>query len=194
MAPPIGAVLCGGASRRMGVDKAAVEVDGTPMARRVGDVLAAAGCSPVIAIGGDPTALGHLGLDVVDDGFPGQGPLGGILTALSRWRTDRRHGLRLARPSTGDRGGIDRRPRRSRCGDGFQRPCPSRSARCGRSRRRRCCGRSSSQANERCTGHSSASTSPGCRSCPPNSAMSTRRATSERSNLGEHDDFRGERR
>ena len=58
MAPPIGAVLCGGASRRMGVDKAAVEVDGTPMARRVADVLAAAGCSPVIAIGGNPTDTG----------------------------------------------------------------------------------------------------------------------------------------
>jgi molybdopterin-guanine dinucleotide biosynthesis protein A len=83
MATPIGAVLCGGASRRMGIDKAGVEVDGIPMARRVVDVLAAAGCSPVIAVGGDATALGRLGLDVLEDGFPGQGPLGGIVTALT---------------------------------------------------------------------------------------------------------------
>jgi molybdenum cofactor guanylyltransferase len=83
MAPPIGAVLCGGASRRMGVDKATIEVDGVAMARRLADVLAAAGCSPVVAVGGDPSALSRLGLEVVDDGFPGEGPLGGILTALA---------------------------------------------------------------------------------------------------------------
>jgi molybdopterin-guanine dinucleotide biosynthesis protein A len=83
MAPPIGAVLCGGASRRMGVDKAGVEVDGVPMARRVVDVLAAGGCLHVTAVGGDTMVLGGLGLDVVDDEFPGEGPLGGIVTALT---------------------------------------------------------------------------------------------------------------
>ena len=82
MAPPIGVVLCGGASRRMGADKAAVEVDGVPMARRVADVLVAAGCSPVLAVGGDVTMLGGLGIEVVEDVFPGEGPLGGIVTAL----------------------------------------------------------------------------------------------------------------
>ena len=34
-----GAVLCGGASSRMGVDKATIPVDGVAMARRVADVL-----------------------------------------------------------------------------------------------------------------------------------------------------------
>ena len=82
MASPIGAVLCGGASRRMGVDKAMIEVDGVSMARRLTDVLLAAGCSPVVAVGGDPRGLSRLGLEVVDDDFPGEGPLGGILTAL----------------------------------------------------------------------------------------------------------------
>ena len=80
---PIGAVLCGGASRRMGADKATIEVDGTSMARRVADVLTAAGCSPVVAIGGDLSALKRLGLEFVGDEFPGEGPLGGILTALA---------------------------------------------------------------------------------------------------------------
>ena len=79
----IGAVLCGGASRRMGVDKATLQVGGTAMARRVADALSAAGCSPVVAIGGDTAALADLGLDVVIDEFPGEGPLGGVLTALS---------------------------------------------------------------------------------------------------------------
>ena len=83
MTAPLGAVLCGGASRRMGADKATIRVDGVAMARRVADALLAAGCSPVIAIGGDVEELRSLGLDRVDDEFPGEGPLGGVLTALS---------------------------------------------------------------------------------------------------------------
>jgi molybdopterin-guanine dinucleotide biosynthesis protein A len=83
MAPLLGAVLCGGASRRMGVDKATLAIDGVAMARRVADALLLAGCSPVLAIGGDSTGLSRLGLDHIDDEFPGEGPLGGILTALS---------------------------------------------------------------------------------------------------------------
>ena len=79
---PLGAVLCGGASRRMGTDKAVVEVDGVAMARRVAGALLAAGCRPVVAIGGDRAALERLGFEVIDDGYPGAGPLGGILTAL----------------------------------------------------------------------------------------------------------------
>ncbi len=83
MAAPLGAVLCGGASRRMGVDKATLEVHGVAMARRVADVLRASGCAPVIAVGGDSAELRRLGLDDVADEFPGEGPLGGVLTALS---------------------------------------------------------------------------------------------------------------
>ena len=78
-----GAVLCGGPSSRMGVDKATIPVDGVAMARRVADALIAAGCSPVSAIGGDPAELDRLGLDCVIDQHPGDGPLGGILTALA---------------------------------------------------------------------------------------------------------------
>ena len=80
---PAGAVLCGGRSSRMGRDKALVEVDGVAMAARVAGALRAAGCRPVVAIGGDRDALAALGLDVVDDDHPGHGPLGGILTALT---------------------------------------------------------------------------------------------------------------
>jgi molybdenum cofactor guanylyltransferase len=82
-AAPIGAVLCGGASRRMGTDKATLLIDGVAMARRLADVLVVAGCSRVIAVGGDGAALVRLGLDHVDDEFPGAGPLGAVLTALS---------------------------------------------------------------------------------------------------------------
>jgi molybdopterin-guanine dinucleotide biosynthesis protein A len=83
-APPFaGAVLCGGASRRMGTDKALVELDGRPLAARIADALRVAGATRVVAIGGDAPALQGLGLEVVTDLHPGEGPLGGIVTALS---------------------------------------------------------------------------------------------------------------
>jgi molybdopterin-guanine dinucleotide biosynthesis protein A len=78
----VGAVLCGGRSTRMGRDKAFVEIDGVAMARRVADALVAAGCFPVVAIGGDVDGLAALGLRVVADRWPGEGPVGGVRTAL----------------------------------------------------------------------------------------------------------------
>ena len=77
-----GAVLMGGASRRMGRDKALVEVDGVPMATRVAAVLEAAGCQPVVAVGGDAAVHSRLGLPAVPDRWAGEGPLGAIVTVL----------------------------------------------------------------------------------------------------------------
>lgn len=82
-APTIGAVLCGGASRRMGRDKALVHIDGVALARRVADALAGGGCDEVVAVGGDAVALAELGLTPVADRWAGEGPLGGLATALS---------------------------------------------------------------------------------------------------------------
>jgi molybdopterin-guanine dinucleotide biosynthesis protein A len=66
----------------MGRDKALIEVDGVPMACRVAAALRQAGATAVIAVGGDLAALRALGLDARADDHPGEGPLGGILTAL----------------------------------------------------------------------------------------------------------------
>lgn len=77
-----GAVLCGGRSRRMGTDKAVVEVDGVAMAERVARTLEAAGCHPVVLVGGDIALLERFGRPSIADGWPGEGPLGGVLTAL----------------------------------------------------------------------------------------------------------------
>jgi len=81
-APFDGYVLCGGSSRRMGRDKALIEVDGVAMAVRVAQALEAAGARAVVAIGGDAAALTALGLDHRGDRWPGAGPLGGLVTAL----------------------------------------------------------------------------------------------------------------
>jgi molybdopterin-guanine dinucleotide biosynthesis protein A len=76
-----GAVLAGGASRRMGRDKALLEVNGRAMALRVSDALWRAGAAEVFCVGGD-SALTSLGLRSVADDRPGEGPLGGLVTAL----------------------------------------------------------------------------------------------------------------
>lgn len=78
----VGAVLCGGASRRMGSPKPAVPWNGVPMASRVAAALVAGGCTDVVAIGGDPDIVVPLGLRLVADTMPGEGPLPAVADAL----------------------------------------------------------------------------------------------------------------
>jgi len=86
--PFVGIVLTGGASSRMGTDKAFVEVGGRPLVLRVADALREAGASRVVAVGGDVSRLAALGLDALPDHAAGQGPLGGIVTALEEVDAD----------------------------------------------------------------------------------------------------------
>jgi molybdopterin-guanine dinucleotide biosynthesis protein A len=81
-------VLCGGESRRMGRDKALLEVDGVAMARRVADALRDAGAHRVHALGGDAPALNAIGLEVRPDSSPGDGPLPATLQALEEGAAD----------------------------------------------------------------------------------------------------------
>jgi len=66
----------------MGTDKAFVEIDGVPMVVRAVEALQSAGAAPVLVVGGDGARLNALGLDAVEDRYPGEGPLGGVITAL----------------------------------------------------------------------------------------------------------------
>lgn len=81
--PTAGAVLAGGASRRMGADKAFVAVGGVPMVVKAIGALRIAGTEPTVVVGGDGPDLRKLRLGHVPDRYPGGGPLGGIITALS---------------------------------------------------------------------------------------------------------------
>jgi molybdenum cofactor guanylyltransferase len=81
---PVGVVLAGGDSRRMGTDKALLAVDGVPMAVRVASALAGGGCDPILCQGGRVDELAALGLAVNPDSHPGNGPLPAILDAVSR--------------------------------------------------------------------------------------------------------------
>lgn len=71
------ALLTGGASRRMGEDKAALLIGGIPLARRIADALLATGI-PVTVLGREPVE----GCAFLPDSEAGAGPL----VALSRYR------------------------------------------------------------------------------------------------------------
>jgi len=79
----MGIVLAGGASRRMGEDKATVVVGGAPMARWVTRAVTAV-CTRSAVVG----RTGSLeGLEAIPDhGDPRLGPLSGLVTALSTFR------------------------------------------------------------------------------------------------------------
>jgi molybdopterin-guanine dinucleotide biosynthesis protein A len=75
-----GFVLAGGASSRMGRDKALLEIGGVPLLLRVARL--AGPLVVTMTIIGPPERYRHLGLPIVGDDQPGLGPLGGIATAL----------------------------------------------------------------------------------------------------------------
>ena len=77
-----GFVQAGGGSTRFGTDKALVRLDGKTMLQRTGELLASV-CHEVTIV----AAAGKYAdapWPVIADRWPGQGPLGGILTALHR--------------------------------------------------------------------------------------------------------------
>lgn len=81
-----GYVLAGGASRRMGTDKACLPLGGERLVDRQIRLLRAV-CHTVAIIG--PSAkFGDTGIQVYEDAIPGQGPLGGIQAGLERARTE----------------------------------------------------------------------------------------------------------
>ena len=75
------AILGGGRSRRMGQDKACIELDGSSLAQRIHQTLCSAGCSPVVLVGRQP-ALRRLGLPLLTGEAPLSHPLAGIVHAL----------------------------------------------------------------------------------------------------------------
>lgn len=77
----LGVVLAGGASRRMGRDKAVLPWTGTTLVHRAATVLAQV-CGEVVIAG--PAALARAGRQTVADHFPGQGPLAGLHAGLER--------------------------------------------------------------------------------------------------------------
>ncbi len=77
---PFAAILAGGKARRMGRDKATIDLAGLPMIewvwRRVSGLV-----ERTVVVGGGPY-LTHRGVPTIPDRYPGANSLGGIATAL----------------------------------------------------------------------------------------------------------------
>jgi molybdopterin-guanine dinucleotide biosynthesis protein A len=70
----------------MGRDKALLRLRGVPLAQHVAEALAAS--AGTVFLVGNPEQLATVGIPVVPDVYPGEGPLGGILTALRHTTSD----------------------------------------------------------------------------------------------------------
>ncbi len=85
--PVTAAVLAGGRSQRMGVDKTLLQFDGESLVARVADI-AAQVCAHVMVVTNRPEAIAEAGLPanvaVFADEVAYQGPLGGLVTALTQ--------------------------------------------------------------------------------------------------------------
>ena len=80
--PLAGVVLCGGRSRRMGVDKATIEIGGSTLLERATTRLGEV-CDPVLVAPGD-LRLEAGGYGIVEDAVPGAGPLSALVAVLRR--------------------------------------------------------------------------------------------------------------
>jgi molybdopterin-guanine dinucleotide biosynthesis protein A len=75
-----GYVLAGGGSTRFGQDKALVEIGGTPMLGRMIELLRRV--TKEVKIVATAKKYATFGVTMLEDRWPGEGPLGGIITAL----------------------------------------------------------------------------------------------------------------
>lgn len=84
--PVTAAVLAGGRSQRMGVDKTMLLFDGEPLVRRVAETVGSV-CEHVVVVTNRPEVMESAGLPpsvrVLTDEVAYQGPLGGLVTALA---------------------------------------------------------------------------------------------------------------
>jgi molybdenum cofactor guanylyltransferase len=79
-----GYVQAGGGSTRFGQDKALAKLDGKTLLRRTSEVVAAVSYS--VKVVGAADRYPESTVPVIEDGWPGEGPLGGIITALLETR------------------------------------------------------------------------------------------------------------
>ena len=75
------AIMAGGQSSRMGMDKSFVLFEGQPMIEVVVDAVAGLG-DETLLITNKPDEYAHLNLPMVSDVYPNHGSLGGIFTAV----------------------------------------------------------------------------------------------------------------
>lgn len=84
---PTGIILAGGLSRRMGRDKAFVELCGQTLISRVLEAIRDV-CDDVMIVTNSLDKFGSFGVSLVPDHYPGKGSLGGIYSGLRAAKRD----------------------------------------------------------------------------------------------------------
>ena len=82
-----GIILAGGKSSRMGADKGLLELGGKPLITYAFQALS--GLCTTILISSSSEAYHSFGYQVIEDVFPGIGPMGGIYSALGKSKTEK---------------------------------------------------------------------------------------------------------
>lgn len=88
------AIIAGGKSSRMGMDKSFVEIDGKPIIQHMMTRVADLGQTETFIVTNRPDDYATLGLPMVSDVIPDKGSLGGIYTAI--YHSQSVHTLALA--------------------------------------------------------------------------------------------------
>lgn len=84
-----GAVLNGGISSRMGEDKATLSYKGERLIDVSLEALRQVGASEIFIVGGDSfVAEGSTNVGYCEDLYPGEGPLGGVISAIAHANTN----------------------------------------------------------------------------------------------------------
>ncbi|MBI5878638.1 MAG: molybdenum cofactor guanylyltransferase [Chloroflexi bacterium] len=87
MSAVTGIILAGGRSRRMGRDKALMELGGRALIGRVIDMLQTI-CADIVLVTNSPEAYRAFGLAMIPDALPNAGSLGGLYSGLVAIRTE----------------------------------------------------------------------------------------------------------
>lgn len=77
-------IIAGGASRRMGRDKALLTINGEPLIAHVADVLRQV-FPELVVVTSNPAISDAAEAPAISDIYPGKGPLAGIHVALKHW-------------------------------------------------------------------------------------------------------------
>ncbi len=88
-----GAVLAGGGSTRMGTPKALIEINGEAMVVRAVKALKDSGVEKVVVVGLSEQLPVAQDVDLVPDLFSAEGPLNGIITALTHFQAEAPDGV-----------------------------------------------------------------------------------------------------
>ena len=83
-----GIILSGGKSKRMGINKSLLKINGKTFIERLASLMSGI-FERVILISNEPELYRFLGLEIFDDIYPDKGPLGGIHSGLINCQTDR---------------------------------------------------------------------------------------------------------